>query len=88
MSQLHKKIAIFATVSGRNPRLKIGFYCKRNIMKQNQFLYYRRSVMKVLEEYYAVRKKNNVKDKGLSASMNVRQSLLSMAILLWQLSEK
>lgn len=64
MSQLHKKIAIFATVSGRNPRLKIGFYCKRNIMKQNQFLYYRRSVMKVLEEYYAVRKKNNVKDKG------------------------
>ena len=38
-------------------------------MKQNQFLYYRRSVMKVLEEYYAVRKKNNVKDKGLSASI-------------------
>lgn len=25
--------------------------------------------MKVLEEYYAVRKKNNVKDKGLSASI-------------------
>ena len=38
-------------------------------MKQNQFLYYRRSVMKVLEEYHAVRKKNNVKDKGLSASI-------------------
>ena len=38
-------------------------------MKQNQFLYYRQSVIKILEEYYAVRKKNNVKDKGLSVSI-------------------
>ncbi|MCR8873868.1 dynamin family protein [Phocaeicola barnesiae] len=38
-------------------------------MKQNQFLYYRRAVIKILEEYHAVRRKNNVKDKGLSASI-------------------
>lgn len=28
MDRLHKKIAIFATVSGKNPRLKIVFYVK------------------------------------------------------------
>lgn len=38
-------------------------------MRQNQFLKYRQLVMKALEEYHAIRKKNNVKDKGLSVSI-------------------
>ncbi len=38
-------------------------------MKKNQFLHYRQLVMQAIEEYRAVRKKNKVKDKGLSISI-------------------